>query len=82
MRTRWGGVYERAAVPAGTYGLAAAVRTVTIPNYVVVDEHMDAGLAYDLTKLLTVTDRDSAQHVIAPVGLHQGAQDYYDRAGP
>lgn len=82
MRTRWGGVYERAAVPAGTYGLAAAVQTVTIPNYVVVDEHMDAGLAYDLTKLLTVTDRDSAQHVIAPVGLHQGAQDYYDRAGP
>ena len=56
MRTRWGGVYERAAIPAGTYGLAAAVPTVTIPNYVVVDEHMDTGLAYDLTKLLAVTD--------------------------
>ena len=24
MRTRWGGVYERAPIPAGTYGLAAA----------------------------------------------------------
>jgi len=82
MRTRWGGVYERAAIPAGTYGLAEAVQTVTIPNYVVVDEHMDAGLAYDLTKLLTVTDQDQAQHVIAPVGLHPGAQDYYAGAGP
>jgi len=82
MRTRWGGVYERAAIPAGTYGLAAPVQTVTIPNYVVVDEHMDTGLAYDLTKLLTVTDRDRAQDVIAPVGLHPGAQDYYERGGP
>ena len=52
MRTRWGGVYERASIPAGTYGLGAAVPTVTIPNYIVVDEHMDTGLAYDLTKLL------------------------------
>ena len=34
---------------------------MTIPNYVVVDEHMDAGLAYDLTKLLTVTDQRPAR---------------------
>ena len=81
MRTRWGGVYERAAIPAGTYGLAAAVPTVSIPNYIVVDEHIDAALAHDLTKLLfdsrLVTDRDRAQRVIAPVGLHRGAQEYY-----
>ena len=81
MRTRWGGVYERAPVPAGTYGLAAAVPTVTIPNYVVVDEHMDTGLAYDLAKLVAGTDTARAQRVIAPIGLHPGAQDYYDRAG-
>ena len=81
MRTRWGGVYETAAIPAGTYGLGAPVQTVTIPNYVVVDEHMDAALAHDLTKLLfdagRVTDRARAQNVIAPVGLHRGAQEYY-----
>jgi TRAP transporter TAXI family solute receptor len=82
MRTRWGGVYERAPVPAGTYGLAAAVPTVTIPNYVVVDEHMDPGLAQDLTRLVAGRDLSRAQRVIAPVGLHQGAQDYYDHAGP
>jgi TRAP transporter TAXI family solute receptor len=81
MRTRWGGVYETAAIPAGTYGLAAPVRTVTLPNYLVVDEHMDPALAHDLTKLLfdarRVTDRARAQRVIAPVGLHRGAQEYY-----
>jgi TRAP transporter TAXI family solute receptor len=86
MRPRWGGVYERAAVPAGTYGIAAPTPTVTIPNYVVVDEHMDTGLAYDLTKLLAdtrrITDLAQAQQVIAPVGLHRGAQDYYEEAGP
>jgi TRAP transporter TAXI family solute receptor len=86
MRTRWGGVYERAAIPAGTYGVAAAVPTVSIPNYIVVDEHLDAGLAYDLTKLLVdtrrITDPARARRVIAPVGLHRGAQDYYDSAGP
>jgi TRAP transporter TAXI family solute receptor len=86
MRMRWGGVYVRAALPAGTYGVAPATPTVTIPNYVVVDEHMDTGLAYDLTKLLAdtrrITDLDRAQQVIAPVGLHRGAQDYYESAGP
>jgi hypothetical protein len=59
---------------------------VSIPNYVVVDESMDAGLAHDLTALVVesrrVTDRARAQRVIAPVGLHQGAQDYYARVGP
>jgi len=81
MRARWGGVYERAPIPAGTYGLTAPVPTVTIPNYVVVDEHMDTALAYDLTQLVAGTDPARAQRVIAPIGLHPGAQDYYDRAG-
>ena len=78
MRARWGGVYERAPIPAGTYGLTAPV---TIPNYVVVDEHMDTALAYDLTQLVAGTDPARAQRVIAPIGLHPGAQDYYARAG-
>ena len=87
MRTRWGGVYERAAIPAGAYGLGAAVQTVSIPNYVVVDEHMDAGARPRPHASCCSTPPPSPtapapQHVIAPVGLHPGAQDYYDRAGP
>ena len=86
MRLRWGGVYERATIPAGAYGLGAPVPTVTIPNYVVVDEHIDAALAHDLTQLLfdarLVTDRARAQRVIAPVGLHRGAQEYYAAPAP
>lgn len=81
MRTRWGGVYRAATVPAGTYGLTSPVSTVAIPNYVVVGDRTDPALAHDLTALLfdsgRVTDRARAQDVIAPVGLHPGAQAYY-----
>jgi len=86
MRTRWGGVYERAMMPAGAYaGVDAPVETVSIPNYVVVDEHMNGVLAQDLTELLlssaTATERARAPRVIAPVGLHPGAERYYSQAG-
>jgi TRAP transporter TAXI family solute receptor len=81
MRARWGGVYGSGTVPAGTYGLDSPVSTVTIPNYVVVGPRMDAALAHDLTTVLfdsgRVTDRERAQDVIAPIGLHPGAQAYY-----
>jgi uncharacterized protein len=81
MRRRWGGVYGGATVPSGTYGLDSPVSTVTIPNYVVVSDRMDAALAHDLTSLLfssgRVTDRERAQDVIAEVGLHPGAQAYF-----
>ena len=81
MRRRWGGVYGGATVPTGTYGLESPVSTVTIPNYVVVSDRMDAALAHDLTSLLfssgRVKDRERAQDVIAEVGLHPGAQAYF-----
>jgi TRAP transporter TAXI family solute receptor len=81
MRIRWGGVYDGGSLPAGAYGLSQRVRTVTIPNYVVVSDRMDAALAHDLTSLLfssgRVTDRGRAQDVIAEIGLHPGAQAYF-----
>jgi TRAP-type uncharacterized transport system substrate-binding protein len=81
MRRRWGGVYGGGTIPRGTYGISSPVSSVTIPNYVVVSQGMDAALAHDLTSLLLasrrVTDRDRAQDVIAPIGLHPGAQAYY-----
>ena len=56
---------------------------------------MNGGLAHDLTELLFkygeelvaapgVADLDPAraQQVIAPIQLHPGAQQYYDRAVP
>ena len=81
MRTRWGGVYRAATVPTGTYGIASPVSTVSIPNYLVVGGRMEPALAHDLTGVLfdsrRVTDRARAQDVIAPIGLHPGAQAYY-----
>jgi uncharacterized protein len=97
LRQRYGGVYENAAIPAGTYaGVAAAVPTISIPNYIVVGENMNGGLAHDLTELLFEHGKElvaahpesrdldpaRAQRVIAPIGLHAGAQQYYDRAVP
>jgi TRAP transporter TAXI family solute receptor len=97
LRQRYGGVYQDAAIPAGTYpGVTAAVPTISIPNYIVVSEKMNGGLAHDLTELLfdhgkelaaahpesRDLDPARAQQVIAPIGLHPGAQQYYDRALP
>jgi len=97
LRERYGGVYEDASIPAGTYpGVDAAVPTISIPNYIVVSDKMNGGLAHDLTKLLFEygkelvaahpesrdLDPGRAQMVIAPIHLHPGAQQYYDRALP
>lgn len=97
LRQRYGGVYEDAAIPAGTYpGVDASVPTISIPNYVVVSDKMNGGLAHDLTELLFKygnelaaahpesrnLDPARAQRVIAPIHLHPGAQQYYDRAVP
>jgi TRAP transporter TAXI family solute receptor len=97
LRQRYGGVYEDAAIPAGTYpGITAAVPTISIPNYIVVSEKMNGGLAHDITELLfrygdelvaahpesRNLDPARAQQVIAPIRLHPGAQQYYDRAVP
>ena len=97
LRARYGGVYEDAAIPAGTYpGVEAAVPTISIPNYIVVSQKMNGGLAHDLTELLFKygdelvaahpesrdLDPERAQVVIAPIQLHPGAQQYYDRALP
>jgi uncharacterized protein len=97
LRARYGGVYEDAAIPAGTYpGVDEAVPTVSIPNYIVVSDKMNGGLAHDLTELLFKygdelvaahpesrdLDPARAQAVIAPIHLHSGAQQYYDRSVP
>jgi TRAP transporter TAXI family solute receptor len=97
LRRRFGGVYQDASIPPGAYeGVTAPIRTIAIPNYVVVPERMNEPLAFDLTRLLLSGDADlravnpeagalgraAAAQVIAPLQLHPGAQRYYDRSAP
>jgi TRAP transporter TAXI family solute receptor len=80
---------------AGMYdGMDEAVRTISIPNVLVVNADMDEELAYQLTKLLFEnTDELIAVHPAAndttvefsidstPVPFHDGALRYYEEVG-
>lgn len=82
--------YEERSIPASTYGLAAPVRTVGVPNYLVVNSAMPEERAYALTRLL-FRQRDvlalahpEALHLnlraaisTDPLPLHPGAIRYY-----
>ena len=51
--------------PPAPTGCAAPVATISIPNYVVVDEHMDTALAYDLTQAAVHDDASPADRARA-----------------
>jgi uncharacterized protein len=82
--------YVRTTLPASAYGLAP-VTTLSVSNYLVVRAEEDAGLAYQLTRLL-FTERDRIEHPEArrlnlrsaistyPLDLHPGAERYYREA--
>jgi hypothetical protein len=89
----YSGLYTEAVIPKGPYHLLAPVRTVSVPNYLVVRRDMDPELAYRLTRLLfTRTDylarahpegrRLSARSAIStyPLDLHPGAARWYREA--
>ncbi|WP_433723705.1 TAXI family TRAP transporter solute-binding subunit [Nocardia sp. CA-129566] len=79
-------VYEEGAIPATVYGLTADVKTIVVPNLLLVREDLDANLACVLTKTLfdrksqleqansaaKGISRDTAT-ITAPVVLHRGA---------
>ncbi|MFI5503422.1 TAXI family TRAP transporter solute-binding subunit [Nocardia asteroides] len=80
-------VYETAAIPAVTYGLAADVPTIVVPNLLVVREDLDANLACVLTETLLARKPQLEQanpaakgidaataSKTAPVQLHRGAE--------
>ena len=53
LTQKYGDVYRNDTIPKGTYkGVDKDVPTIAVPNYLVVSEKMDDGLAHDLTKLL------------------------------
>ena len=44
--------YEEGVIPAATYGLPADVKTIVVPNMLLVRDDVDANLACVLTKTL------------------------------
>ncbi|WP_422770563.1 TAXI family TRAP transporter solute-binding subunit [Plantactinospora sp. WMMC1484] len=87
-------VYEEGVIPAATYGTPADVRTIVVPNVLLVKEDLDANLVCVLTRALF--DRkaqleqanaaageislDTARKT-APVPLHRGAVRALDDLG-
>ncbi|GAA4697789.1 TAXI family TRAP transporter solute-binding subunit [Phytohabitans rumicis] len=79
-------VYEEGAVPAATYGTSADVKTIVVPNLLLVKDDLDANLACVLTKALfdrktQLEQANAAAKAISldiarktePVQLHRGA---------
>src|SRR6266536_4554194 len=83
-------LYHARTVPAGSYGLAAPVPSIGIPNILVVRADLPASAAHELTALIFQAkpalvaahpdahglDRRSALATY-PVPLHPGAGQYY-----
>ncbi|MCW2904503.1 MAG: hypothetical protein JWO67_6768 [Streptosporangiaceae bacterium] len=90
LTQKYGQFYRPLTIHGSAYGLPADVKTVGVPNYLMVSSKMSDGLAHDITKLLfdkkaelarvhpeaKNLDRQLAQQV-APAQLHPGAQRYY-----
>jgi uncharacterized protein len=85
-------VYAAAVIPKATYGLAADVPTIAVPNLVVVSESMPDDIARDLTRMIFEYQPElAAVHAegknikremgpqTEPVALHPGARAYYGR---
>ncbi|MGK8558516.1 TAXI family TRAP transporter solute-binding subunit [Nocardia gipuzkoensis] len=79
-------VYEEGTIPAAAYGLPAEVKTIVVPNVLLVRDDLDADLACVLTKTLfdrktQLEQANSAAKGIsretagdtAPVPMHRGA---------
>lgn len=89
-----GPAYQEGTIPAATYKTAADVKTIVVPNVLLVREDMDANLACVLTKTL-IDKRDELVRANAaakgitletvrrtdPVPLHRGAVAALDKAG-
>lgn len=84
-------MYEEAAVPAATYGMPADVKTIVVPNLLLVKEDLDPNLACALTKALfdrkpQLEQANASAKGISldtarktdPVPLHRGAQKALD----
>ncbi len=95
IKSEFSEVYTEATIPADSYeGQTEDVKTIGVPNFLIVNESMDEEMAYEVTKLLferkaelgkvhpeaKKLELESAQEV-APLELHPGARRYYEEAG-
>jgi TRAP transporter TAXI family solute receptor len=94
LNERYGEAYVEAEVEAGEYPNVAPVKTISVPNLLMVREDMDPGLAHDLIELMfdhkaelvevhpsaEKLTLEDAQRVVEPVRLHEGAERFYREA--
>ena len=94
LRAKFGQYYAEHTVPESTYGLPP-VRTIGIPNYLVVSADMPEQTGYALTRLLFDEQPELAKaHPVAarlnpreaiythPLALHPGAERYFREIKP
>jgi TRAP transporter TAXI family solute receptor len=95
LLSEYGEAYQDATVEADEYSGVESVRTIGVPNVLMVNESMSDDLAYNVTKALYEgKDRlaiivpaaeslaeEEGQKTIDPIELHPGAQRYYDDQG-
>jgi TRAP transporter TAXI family solute receptor len=91
LNRRYGEAYTEAEVEEGEYPGVAPVKTIAVPNLLMVREDMDDALAHDVIKLMFDNQKalaevhpaaenltlEDAQKVVEPVKLHPGAERYY-----
>jgi TRAP transporter TAXI family solute receptor len=95
MRERYGEAYQEAEIEEGEYEGVAATKTIGVPNLLMVNQDMPAGLAHDITKALydnkprlaeivpSAESLDPAEGrvLVEPVRLHPGARRYFRENG-
>ena len=94
LNERYGEAYTEAEVEKGEYPGVPPVKTISVPNLLMVREDMDEALAHDLIALMfehkkelaevhpsaEKLELEDAQKVVEPVQLHPGAERYYREA--
>ena len=94
LNERYGEAYQEAEVEEGEYPGVAPVKTIAVPNLLMVRADMDEGLAHDVIALMFEHKRELAQihpsaekltledapQVVEGVELHPGAQRFYREA--
>ncbi len=93
---KYGEAYQEGEIEGGEYsGVDEPVKTVAVPNLLMVNSSMRDDLAFDITKALYDNktrlaeivpsaenlDPKAGRELISPVQMHPGAQRYYDEAG-
>jgi TRAP transporter TAXI family solute receptor len=84
-------VYDEGSIPAATYGLASDVKTIVVPNVLLVREDFPAGNACGIVKLLWGNSEELAKvhpsgkeftkedgPTTDPIPLHPGAKQAFD----